>query len=80
MNKRHMVMSCWGLILKSLDVSGDGWVSGCGSGYVGGIFCGEIEFQGRVLTGWWVGVGDGFLYIWVYFFAVFGWGFWCLMW
>ena len=60
MNKRHMVMSCWGLILKSLDVSGDGWVSGCGSGYVGGIFCGEIEFQGRVLTGWWVGVGDGF--------------------
>ena len=47
-----------------------------------GIFCGKIEFQGfqgRVLTGWWVGVGDGFLYIWVYFFAVFGWGFWCLM-
>ena len=55
----------------------------CGSGYVGGIFCGKIEFQGfqgRVLTGWWVGVGDGFLYIWVYFFVVFGWGFWCLRW
>ena len=55
----------------------------CGSGYVGGIFCGKIEFQGfqgRVLTGWWVGVGDGFLYIWVYFFVVFGWGLWCLRW
>lgn len=79
MNKRHMVMSCWGLILNSLDVSG----GDCGSGYVGGIFCGKIEFQGfqgRVPAGWWVGVGDGFLYIWVYFFVVFGWGLWCLRW
>ena len=24
-------------------------------------------------------MGDGFLYIWVYFFVVFGWGFWCLV-
>ena len=38
----------------------------CGSGYVGGIFCGEIEFQGfqgRVPIGWWVGWVMVFVYL-----------------